>query len=326
MKNYKLKIKKSAAIFLSAFCLLHSAFAVYLQPFWYYGRDQFGFPITNAITIDSWPPTNSITANSTNLVISVPHTFLPDANGFVSNNIAIGNYRVVVSGFSPGVPFSILSNAAPVNISSTANVPVTTFMNFVLAQIIDAGTIAGRGSNDFVVNLPAAVVTAIGFQPVTNSFTGIITPLGYTPATNTYSGVTNSLGFAPPTNNYTGLTNALGFAPATNSNPGIIFALQFTPATNNFNGITNSLGYKPATNNNAGIVAALLYIPKTNDGNIGLLANSVASIATNGWGMWVVLKTNDVPGPAFTNLFAGSILTTTNGGFYTLSNLVWIAH
>ncbi len=151
-------MKKIFSILILIGLAVCEASAVYLQPFWYYGRDQFGLPITNAITIDAWPQTNNITANNTNLVISVPHTFVPDANGFVSNNIALGNYRVVISGFTPGVPFSVLSNASPVNISMTANVPVTTFLNFTLAQIIDAGTIANRSSNDFFLAASAGTI------------------------------------------------------------------------------------------------------------------------------------------------------------------------
>jgi hypothetical protein len=153
MKNLKFKIKnglRAAVLLPFAFCIFNCS-AVYRQPFLYYGIDQFGFPVTNAVTIEAWPPTNAITANNTNLVISVAHTFVPDANGFFSNNIAVGNYRLQVAGFTPGAPFSILSNAAPVIISQTANVPVTTFLNFTLAQFSDAGTMAYRSTNDFAL-------------------------------------------------------------------------------------------------------------------------------------------------------------------------------
>jgi hypothetical protein len=281
-----------AALLLCAFAL--NASAVYLQPFWYYGRDQFGLPITNAITIDAWPPTNNITANNTNLVISVPHTFIPDANGFVSNNIALGNYRVVIQGFTPGVPFSILSNASPVNISSSADIPVTTFQNFTLAQIVDAGSIAGRASNDF------ALASSVGPMAIrsTNDF-----------ALSTPAGITNSLAYIP--------------ANAANTND---FA-RATPA-----GVTNSLAFIPANAANtndfaratlAGITAAQGYTSKTNDGYIGL-ANATGWIVTNGPVVWVYYKTNNLPGSAFTNVGAGAFMSTSNGMFLVLSNnLVW---
>jgi len=96
--------------------------------------------------------------------------------------------------------------------------------------------------------------------------------------------------------------------------------------------ITNLLGYIPANaantndfvrNSLAGIAGAQGYTSKTNDGNIGLWSGSVISLATNGFQVWAAYQTNAAPGPQLTNLPSGSIMSTTNGQMYVLSNLVW---
>ena len=169
MKNLKLKI---AVIF--ALITIHGSLftcsAAYLQPFVYYGIDQGGSPLTNLITIQA-VGTNTITAYSTFIVASVPKTYQPDVNGYVSNNIALGNYILTISNYYYSVPFSISSNAAPQNISQVAGIPVTTFMNFTLAQFSDAGTMARESTNNWTrsgtaaTNTPAGIIAALGFQP-----------------------------------------------------------------------------------------------------------------------------------------------------------------
>jgi len=227
MKNLKLKI---AVIF--ALITIHGSLftcsAAYLQPFVYYGIDQGGSPLTNLITIQA-VGTNTITAYSTFIVASVPKTYQPDVNGYVSNNIALGNYILTISNYYYSVPFSISSNAAPQNISQVAGIPVTTFMNFTLAQFSDAGTMARESTNNWTRAGTAA----------TNSAAGIVFALGFQPATNAPAFTSGS----NPTNQYTVnvlYTNAgpkgllIGFASGT--------VLNFTnggagwqlPVTNNF--------------------------------------------------------------------------------------------
>jgi hypothetical protein len=174
--------------------------AAYLQPVVYYASDEFGNPLTNAITISPWPATNALAAFNTNIIGGVSYTFTPSliTNGAVvtaywSNNIAPGNYRLQLQGYTLGVPFGVYSNSAPINISQVANLPVTTFMNFTLAQFGDAGKMAYENTNAW--------------------------------ARHTYFDISNSLAFAPATNN-----------PATNT---IVFVSGVTGITNGSGAVTN---------------------------------------------------------------------------------------
>ena len=175
---------------LLAFALAPSAFSAYLQPWVYYGIDQTGAPLTNAITISSWPATNQIVGLGTNIVGSVAYTYTPNTNGYVSNSIAPGNYRLQISGYTGGVPFGIVSNASPQNLSQVANLPVVTFLNFTLAQFSDAGTMAYESTNNWARNSYWGATNALHFAPATNS-----------PATNTLvyvsavAGITNASGY-----------------------------------------------------------------------------------------------------------------------------------
>jgi hypothetical protein len=210
--------------------------------------------------------------------------------------------------------------------ATNSNLGITSALGFVPATNSNAGVVFALGFTP-PTNTYGGIATSLGFAPATNSFIGTTNALGYMPGTNSNSGITFALGFTPATNTYSGITNSLGFAPATNTNAGFVAALGYTPATNSYSGLTNSLGFAPATNTTAGIIAALHYTPGTNDGYVGLSSLAgAANLATNGFVVWVSYKTNDVPGVAFTNLPTGSLLTTTNGGFYVLSNLVWTAH
>jgi hypothetical protein len=278
---------------------------------------------------------------------------IPDTTNF--NSLAL--YVTNVSGFS-GVglnSYGVVTNLLGLPPATNSTSGIEAALGYVPATNNNAGIAFALGYAP-ATNSSSGITSALGFPPATNSNSGIVFALGFTPATNTYDGITTSLGFAPATNTFTGSTNALGYMPATNNNPGIVFALGFAPSTNNYsgitnslgfapatnstvglisalgytpvtnsyNGITNSLGLAPATNNTAGIAAALRYTPKTNDGYIGLSSLAgAANLSTNGFMVWVTYKTNDVPGAAFTNLPPGSLLTTTNGQLFVLSNLVW---
>ncbi|HEX4262746.1 MAG TPA: hypothetical protein VH597_00290 [Verrucomicrobiae bacterium] len=278
---------------------------------------------------------------------------IPDTTNF--NSLAL--YVTNVLGFS-GVglnSYGVITNLLGLAPATNSVAGIEAALGYVPATNNNSGIAFGLGFAPATNNNPG-ITSALGFIPATNSNSGIVVGLGFTPATNTYNGIANSLGFAPATNNFVGSTNALGYMPATNSSAGINFALGFTPTTNTYGGITNSLGFAPATNSTAGlvatlgyipatnsysgltnslgfapatnsttgIVAALHYTPRTNDGYIGTLTGA-ANLATNGFIVWVSYKTNGVPDTAFTNLPAGSLLTTTNGQLFVLSNLVWQA-
>jgi len=190
-----------AALFMVA--ALPSA-AAYLQPFVYYGIDQGGSPLTNLITIQA-VGTNTITAYSTFIVASVPKTYQPDVNGYVSNNIALGNYILTISNYYYSVPFSISSNAAPQNISQVAGIPVTTFMNFTLAQFSDAGTMARESTNNWTRSGAALAYSQLPFTPPTNTPAGLVAVLGFQPATN--NAATNTVIYI---SGLTTFTNAAG--------------------------------------------------------------------------------------------------------------------
>jgi hypothetical protein len=147
--------------------------AIQLTPFVYYGVDSTGAALTNAITIEAWPQTNTITGVSTNLVISLGHTYTPDTNGYVSNNIAPGNYRLTIAGVSRGMTFSIAATNATQNLAQVAGVPVVTFLNFSLAQFSDAGTAAYSNSTAFLpaslTNWTVAAITNAGTAAYSNS-------------------------------------------------------------------------------------------------------------------------------------------------------------
>jgi hypothetical protein len=317
---------------------------------WLYpGTYRFYFTNLDAAFVANIPDTTNF--NSLALYVT-------NVAGF--SGLGLNSYGVVTNllGLPPATNSTSGIEAALGYIPATNNNAGIAFsLGFVPATNSNAGITSALGYTP-ATNSNPGITSALGFAPATNSDPGIIFALGFTPATNTYEGVTNSLGFAPATNTFAGSTNALGYMPATNNNPGIIFALGFTPPPNNYNGITNSLGFAPATNSTAGfiaalgytpvtnsyngltnslgfapatnstagITAALHYTPKTNDGYIGLSSlTGTANLATNGFIVWITYKTNDIPGGAFTNLPPGSVMTTTNGGFYILSNLVWQA-
>ncbi len=303
----------------------------YASNWLYPGTYRFYFTNLNAAFVAVIPDTTDF--NSLALYVT-------NVTGF--SGLGLNSYGVVTNllGLAPATNSTSGIEAALGYVPATNNNAGIAFsLGFAPATNSNAGITLALGYAP-ATNNNSGINFALGFAPATNSNSGIVSALGFAPATNTYDGLATALGFAPATNSFTGSTNALGYMPATNSNNGVTFALGFTPATNTYNGITNSLGfapatnsaaglisslgYTPATNNNNGIIAALHYTPKTNDGYIGLVSlGGAADLATNGFIVWVAYKTNGVPGQAFTNLPPGSLMTTTNGQLFVLSNLVW---
>lgn len=273
------------------------------------GLTSYGV-VTNLIGFP--PATNSTTG------IEAALGYVPATN----NNAGI----VFSLGFPPATNSnSGIATALGYAPATNSEAGIISALNFAPATNSNPGVVAALGFTP-ATNTYDGISNSLGFPPATNSVAGSTNALGYMPATNSNAGIISALGFTPPANTYPAISNSLGFAPATNSNPGIVTALGYTPATNTYSGLTTALGFAPATNSATGITAALHYTPKTNDGYIGVNAlPGTANLATNGFLVWVAYKTNDVPGSAFTNLPAGSLLTTTNGGFYVLSNLVWQA-
>ena len=307
-------------ILISSFC------SCLATPFFIQGYSHDGAPQTNLIYMTQYPATSApFTVYGTNIVYGANAIVIsPNAGGYASNWSYPGPFKFYITNL---------------NVSFIANIPDTTNFQSLALYVtnLQSFSAAGLSSYGMVTNL-------LGFPPATNNPNGIIFALGYTPAnaanTNDFAratpaGITNSLGFIPAnaanTNDFAratpaGVTNSLGFIPANAANTN-----DFARATPS--GVTNALGFIPANAANtndfaratlAAIVAALGYTPKTNDGFIGQgsLAG-IASLSTNGFTAWVTYKTNNVPGPAFTNLPTGSLMSTTNGGLYCLSNIVW---
>jgi len=110
------------------------------------------------------------------------------------------------------------------------------------------------------------------------------------------------------------ITNLMGMIPANAANTND-FA-RATPA-----GITNALGLIPANAANTNDFARM-----TADG-LSLSISNLTSVKviTNGASVLLSYKTNGVPGIAFTNYPPGSLLVTTNGQLFQLTNSAWIA-
>jgi hypothetical protein len=319
-----------ATLLLCAFALNGRA-----TPFFYQGYKSDGSFNTNQVGVTFFPTTDQpFTIYGTNIVYGGNIlTISPNTSGYSSNWIFPGVYKFIITNL---------------NAAFIANIPDTTNFNALALYVTNVQSFSGVGLNSYGVmtnqlgfppatNTTSGIETALGYVPATNNNAGILFALGYTPATNTYAGIMNSLGFAPATNSFIGGTNQFGYMPATNTSAGVLFALGYTPATNTFNGVTNSLGYMPATNGGAIAISQLPYTPATNSA-AGIKAalnytpgtnyvgqSSVASFTTNGLLVWIAYQTNAVPGPAYTNFPPGSLLTTTNGAFFVLSNLVWTA-
>lgn len=300
-------MKKIFSIFL-ILALVIKAHA--LTPFFVQLFQSDGAINQSQIGVSVWPPTDSpFVTYGTNLVYNGNiETIVLNGSGYGTNSLFPGTYRFYITNL---------------NAAFVAVIPDTLVTNSIALYVTNLPGFSGVGLNSYGV-----ITNQLGFAPATNSFKGMTNALGYMPATNSNSGIVFALGFTPATNNYNGITNALGYIPANAANTND-FA-RATPA-----GVTNALGYIPANAANtndfvratpAGIIGALGYTPPTN-GYIGSTnLPTHASLATNGQIVWVTYPTNGLPGSAFTNLPVGSLMSTTNGGFYVLSNLTWNVH
>jgi len=319
-----------------AFLILNSAFAGYLQPTVAYITDSQGNPMVGSnVVITAWPPANAITGVGTNLIANVTLSETTGAGGFISNSLAVGNYRLQIAGYPHGVMFGVYSNAAAINISQVGSEPVPVYQNFSIKQFSDAGTMAGRSTNDFIPASYTAVSNAVAFNlatnggplnyaqlpwtPPTNTPASILFDLQYTPPTNTTAGIDWALGYVPLTNTYAAVSNAVGFVIATNGGPVAYSQLPYTPPTNTYAGISNVLHFVLATNG-AAIAATQL---QTNV-LVSFWAAPWAVVTTNLGVCQFIFYTNAGPFTAFTNYPPGSFGPNTNGAFFVLSNATWL--
>lgn len=263
-------------------------------PFEFRGVYLDGTPITNTITIAPWPSTNYMVGVGTNMVLYRAQTYTPDTNGYFTNSLMAGNYRLTAAGLTYGFTFGIPDTNTLQNLAQLAGTPVVTFMNFTIAQFSDAGSAAYSNATAFLwagrTNWNVAEITNAGSAAYSNT------------AAFLWAGFTNWM--------VSQVTNA-GSAAYSNAN---VFA------TNNTAGITGALGYTPPTNTAAGITGSLGYTPPT---NLYALPHNNAGYATNNGLLWI--STNLASGSA-PNATApdGSILTGTNGTFYIRSNSAWV--
>lgn len=217
----------------------------------------------------------------------------------------------------------------------------TTNMNpFVLSAYPPASPFTTDGTNTFFGAMPETnTPTASGW--LTNSISaglytltypafpqyGVFVNVANTTATNNLSLYYTNVPVVPTfagyiLNSYAGVSNAVGFVIATNGGAISYTQLPFTPPTNTMAGLNYVYGLPPtsvpATNTDPRITLAV-----TNLSSVGVAASAPGWLTTNGFTVWLSLKTNGVPGAAWTNLPQGSICMTTNGQPFVLSNLVW---
>lgn len=219
----------------------------------FYNSD--GTPQTNAITMVAYPAQNTWIVVGTNLYYGGSNlTLQPTTNGYVSNAVSPGGYRLT---------FANTTLPLYVNILNTTNVlPLSTY-------VTNAPVIAG------------SYLSAYGV--LTNM-------LGYAPATNTALGVKAALGYTPPTNSLASLTNAFGFLPLSSSatiSAALLPQLGSVGVTN-LNGtmLTNlGTGTIICWTNLAIGVAPTLGAP---DGSLLITTNGVVFTRTNA--AWVNLK------------------------------------
>jgi hypothetical protein len=235
-------------IILAAIFLLPSSIpAANSYPFVYYGLNSDGSPLTNKITI-SGSITAPIVGVGSNIVVSFARDYQPDTNGYASNSLAPGNYRLYVEGVSHSVTFGFVSNSAPQNLAQVAGFPVIQFLNFTLAQFSDAGSAAYMPSNNWALRTTAAIDA---LKP------GIVTNLAgidaYKPGL-----VTNLAGIdAYKPGLVTNLAGIDAYKPGIITNTAGIDAAKPGLVTNNAT-FVSSAGYQPATNTPATNI--LIYI------------------------------------------------------------------
>ena len=249
--------------------------AAQLNPFVAYLIDSQGNKLTNITgTISAWPPTNYIVGVGTNLVLNNPSTPIQvttDTNGFMSNNLTAGNYRLQFAGFSHGVTFGIVNSTNVQNLAQVGGMPVVEFANFTLAQFSDAGSMAYQNTQNWVTNTQQGVSNALGYMPTATNFNVITNLLGGLFVPNNSNGVVSALGIVPAAKGYAGITNELHFAPLTNTAAGVIGTLGYIPAASNYTCITNLLGGPPLFSNATVFISAFTNIfgfyPQGNSSN-----------------------------------------------------------
>ncbi len=304
-----------SAIFglVAALGLQLSASAAVLTPFVGYTTDLVGAVRTNAVTIEAWTATNTITGVSTNLVLNFSQSYTPaSSNGYFAGYLAPGNYRLTVDGLSRGIVFGMPSSSSTQNLAQLAGVPVYAFMNFTLAQFSDAGTAAYSNASAFFLS-------ALAGTAAYSNAAAFVTPAQWT---NLYAA------FAPAASNlYAGAFNG-DLKSGTNLQPA-----AFTSGTNSISETVTLLssfvnrsqsqtisGDKLFTGailiSNLGGIFHVGTIYCTNlNGIIGAISNGVWWNGALSNAVWINGNFGAVTGGVWRSGFAHN-LTTTNGANY----------
>jgi len=270
-----------------------------LTPFYYQGFLANGAPQTNTIYVSQYPANaTQFSIYGTNIIFGGNVTnFTPTATGFATNALFPGQYKFYVTNL---------------NASFLVNIPDTLLTNSLALYLENPATVSsGAGLSGFQI-----ITNLMGMIPAnaanTNDF-----------ARATLAGITNALAMIPAnaanTNDFAratlaGITNALAMIPANAANTN-----DFARAT--VAGITNALAMIPANAANTNDFARA----SANGLSLAIGSRTDVKVITNGATVIFSYNTNGVPGSAFTNYPQGSLLVTTNGQLFQLTNLVWIA-
>lgn len=291
-------MKKTFLILASVLCLLASALAT---PFFYKGYFADGTLNSNLVSVTIYQATGGAPQYSvygTNIVYGGKVlTLVPDATAYTSNWLFPGRFRCTVSNL---------------NASFIVNVPDTTnFLSLALYMENAATVSSGVGLNSY--------------QLITNL-------LGKVPVD---AAQTNQFAIAAMTNAYA-LSASLGTIASRASNDFFLVSSAGTiagRASNDF-ALASSVGPIAIRSTNDFALAASLgtmALRSTNDfamTNYDGLSQTISNLTnvkviTNGALVFIAYKTNGVPGSAFTNYPPGSLMATTNGGMYRLTNSAW---
>src|SRR6185503_386009 len=171
------------------------------------------------------------------------------ANGTTNLNFQGTTSQSVTGGFSGGSVTIGIPTVANINSNQIDAATVALFTNLPtgsgtvsnLAALTANLPLIGQGNGGIAATGTVAFLSLIGAQSA----------LGYTPLTNSYTAITNTLGYRPETNGVAntlsnllqtqidGKQATLGYVPATNSQGGIVSALGYTPSATNTSVPTN---------------------------------------------------------------------------------------
>lgn len=190
------------------FALLAPLLALATTPFYYSGKNPDGTPQTNQVLLQAWPPAvNGVTIYGTNIiwgsVLIITNT--PDATGYFSNSVYPNTYRVSIPALGS---------------QGFAKIPDTAVAMNLAFYMTNAPVVSGNLGSAALIN------SLLGYTALSSNSAAVIAALTYTPMTNTYAAV----------------SNVFQFNIATNGGPLAYSQLPFTPPTNSLAAITNLIG------------------------------------------------------------------------------------